>query len=146
MLPKIFPEYDYVILDTVYNETKTIRREIDNVCHFFKTMTVVPFSPTGGMLREYAMLLRSFGKGESACMSYCKFTQNVVGSSNLKDIKAYCVENKITYLTSMDFFYYAWRRNVMDTESVNQAIAEIISKGSKLPQTDITKYIPNVEL
>ncbi len=29
------------------------------------------------------------------------------GSSNLKDIKEYCANNRITYLTTVDFLYYA---------------------------------------
>lgn len=145
-LPKIFPKYDYIILDTVYEETKTIRREIDRVCTFFKSMSVEHFAPTGKMMHEYATLLRSFGKGESACMSYCKFTQNVVGSSNLRDIKKYCEENKITYLTTLDFFYYAWIKKIMAKEEINQALKDIVAKGSKLPQTDISTYTPNVEL
>lgn len=146
LLPQIFPEYDYIILDKVYEETKTIRTEIGNICHFLKTMNVEPFSPTGNMLREYASLLRTFGKGESACMSYCKFTNNVVGSSNLKDIKEYCQENKITYLTTLDFFYYAWTRKLMDEKTIKEAMSIIVSKGSKLPQIDITTYVPSVSL
>lgn len=143
LLPRIFPEYDYIILDTVYKEARTIQNEIDNLCRFLKTMSVVPFSPRGDMLREYANLLKTFGKGESACMSYCKFTNNVVGSSNLKDIKAYCHENGITYLTTLDFFYYAWKRKLIDEQAIKEAISEIVSKGSKLPETDITTYVPN---
>lgn len=144
LLPKIFPEYDYVVLDTVYNEAKTIRAEIDNVCRVFKSIKVMPFSPTGEMLREYAKLTRTFGRGESACMSYCRFTHNVIGSSNLRDIRKYCEENKITYLTTMDFFYYAWKRNVMKEETINMAIKEIVMKGSKLPQIEIANYLPSV--
>lgn len=146
ILPKIFPEYDYIILDTVYEETKTIQKEINNICHFFNSMTIEHFAPTGQMMREYAFLRETFGKGESACMSYCKFTKNVVGSSNLRDIKKYCDDNKITYLTTLDFFYYAMVKGVMKKEEIDQALKDIVSKGSKLPATDILKYVPNVDL
>lgn len=146
LLPKIFPEYDYVILSTVYQEVRTLHGEIDNICYFLKSMSVIPFAPSGEMMREYAKLLRTFGKGESACMSYCKFTQNVVGSSNLRDIKTYCDENHITYLTTLDFFYYAWVRKLMDEKTIADAIADINAKGSRLPSIDITQYIPNSNL
>lgn len=145
-LPMIFPEYKYIILDTVYNEVKSIKSEINKICGLLKTMTVEHFEPQGKMLREYALLIKSFGKGESACMSYCKFTNDVVGSSNLRDIKKYCEENMITYLTTLDFFYYAWKKEVMSLEEINQALKDIVAKGSKLPQTDISTYIPNAEL
>lgn len=145
-LPQIFPEYDYVILDTVYKETKTIRNEIDNICNTFHSIQILPFNPRGEMLREYAMLIKNLGKGESACMSYCRFTRNVVGSSNLRDIKNYCEKYQITYLTTMDFFYYAWRKKILTEEEVKKAISDIKAKGSRLPDQDITKYVPNVDL
>ncbi len=51
-----------------------------------------------------------FSKGESACMAYCRYTSNIIGSSNLRDIKKYCNNHKIVYLTTIDFLYYAWLR------------------------------------
>lgn len=50
---------------------------------------MVDFIPTGAMMKEYALLLRTLGKGESACMIYCFDNQDVLGSSNLRDIKDY---------------------------------------------------------
>lgn len=143
LLPDIFPEYDYIVLSVVYDETKNLKTEIDRICNTFKKMTVEYFDPTGDMLREYTLLLKSFGRGESACMAYCKFTQNVVGSSNLRDIKQYCTDNGITYLTTLDFFYYAWKREILNTTQINRAITTIISKGSKLPAMTIEEYHPN---
>lgn len=145
-LPLIFPYYEYVILSTVYEEARSLRKKIDNICMRMKTMSIKEFNPTGPMLREYAMLKQRFGRGESACMAYCKYTNNVVGSSNLRDIRDYCTRNKITYLTTLDFFYYAWKRGKMSLEDVNEALRMIVAKGSKLPLKDITRYIPSVTL
>ena len=90
LLPDILPEYEHVILSTVYEEIHSIRNQVDNQVRFLKNITLEQFNPTGDMLKEYALLLKNFGKGESACMAYCKFTHHVIGSSNLKDIKEYC--------------------------------------------------------
>lgn len=48
----------------------------------------------------------------------------------------------MTYLTTIDFLYYAFIRKKMTKEDVAAFIEEVISKGSKLPSVDIEKYIP----
>ena len=144
LLFDIFPEYEYLILDVVYSElsketqTKTY---IDNISRFMASkIKVVDFKPTGAMMREYALLLRSLGKGESACMIYCLDNKDVLGSSNLKDITEYCESNQITYLTTLDFLYYAYIRKIMTKQECDAFIQQVISKGSKLPIVDISKY------
>ena len=146
LLPSIFPDYEYVLLEKVYEELLDIRTQVDNQIYFMKNITLLPFNPRGEMLREYAMLKSRFGKGESACMAYCLFTNNVIGSSNLRDIRAYCEEKKITYLTTMDFLWYAWRKHLMTANEVKTFINEVKQKGSKLPNEDIEKYVCNTIL
>jgi predicted nucleic acid-binding protein len=141
LLPSIFPDYEYVLLETVYEELKSLRSQVDNQIMRLKNITLQPFAPRGEMLREYAMLRSRFGKGESACMAYCLFTHNVIGSSNLRDIRTYCQEKQITYLTTMDFLWYAWRKHLMTTDEVKTFMSEVRSKGSKLPEVDIEKYV-----
>ena len=140
-LPSIFPDYEYVLLEKVYEELLDIRTQVDNQIYFMKNITLLPFNPRGEMLREYAMLKSRFGKGESACMAYCLFTNNVIGSSNLRDIRAYCEEKKITYLTTMDFLWYAWRKHLLTANEVKTFINEVKSKGSILPEGDIERYV-----
>ena len=141
LLPSFFPDYEYVLLETVYEELKSLRSQVDNQIMRLKNITLQPFAPRGEMLREYAMLRSRFGKGESACMAYCLFTHNVIGSSNVRDIRAYCQEKQITYLTTMDFLWYAWRKHLMTTDEVKAFISDVRSKGSKLPEVDIEKYV-----
>lgn len=142
LLPRIFPDYDYVLLETVHEELLSeIRTQVDNLVIYLKTITLLPFTPKGDMLREYARLRSRFGKGESACMAYCLFTHNVIGSSNVRDIKEYCEERQIVYLTTIDFLWYAWRRNMLTPEEISAFIGEVRSKGSKLPLVDIEKYV-----
>ena len=142
LLPSIFPDYEYVLLEAVHEELLSdIRTQIDNQMALLKNITLLPFAPRDEMLREYAMLRSRFGKGESACMAYCLFTHNVIGSSNLRDIRAYCQEKQITYLTTMDFLWYAWRKHLMTTDEVKTFMNEVRSKGSILPEVDIEKYV-----
>lgn len=98
LLPDIFPEYEYIVLDVVYNEvsknSKT-RNLIDNYLRYFSKLRKETFSPKGESMKEYFSLQRRLGKGESACMIYCRDNQDVLGSSNLRDIKEYCSQNSI---------------------------------------------------
>ena len=147
LLPQIFPEYDYIVLDKVYDELSTVRNQLDNQILYCKNIKKVLFTPTAEMLCEYANLKASFGDGESACMAYCRFTSNIIGSSNLRDIKSYCTDHGITYLTTLDFIYYAWYiKHLTDQECIT-FIDEVISKGSRLPLIKtIMQYRPNVVL
>ncbi len=143
MLPEILPEYEHVVLSTVYDEIESIQNQLDNQIFFLKNISKETFNPAGEMLVEYARLLQTSGKGESACMAYCRYTHNVIGSSNLKDIKEYCVKQQITYLTTIDFLYYAMKRGKMSAEECEQFVKDVVAKGSKLPTVDFEHYLPN---
>lgn len=148
LLLDIFPEYRYLILDVVYDEitvNKAMKIQIDNTLKFFASrISNERFEPKGESRLEYARLRNTLllGKGESACMVYCRDNRDVLGSSNLKDIKEYCTRNQITYLTTLDFLYYAFVRNKMTKADVDAFIADVIAKGSKLPVVDIERYTP----
>jgi predicted nucleic acid-binding protein len=150
LLPDIFPEYEYLILDVVYNEVtvnKASKIQIDRTIQFFsKRISNVKFDPQGASRMEYAKLLATLGRGESACMVYCRDHQDVLGSSNLRDIREYCLAHQITYLTTIDFLYYAFVRGKLSKSECDEFIQEVISKGSKLPRIDISTYLPTCQL
>ncbi len=122
LLPRIFPDYEYVLLEAVHEELLSdVRTQIDHQMALLKNITLLPFAPRGEMLREYAMLRSRFGKGESACMAYCLL--------------------KIVYLTTIDFLWYAWRKGLLTPAEISAFIAEVKQKGSKLPDVEIEKYV-----
>ena len=147
LLPQIFPEYEYIVLDKVYNELTSVKNQLDNQIQFFGNITKVEFTPTAEIMREYAVLKSKFGDGESACMAYCRYTANIIGSSNLRDIKNYCTDHGITYLTTLDFLYYAWLRGLQTEKECENFINDVTSKGSRLPKVDnIMHYFPSISL
>lgn len=149
LLPDIFHEYDYVILDVVYNEVSKnnkTKKLIDNYLQYFTKLKREVFMPKGESMKEYFLLQRTLGKGESACMVYCKDNKDVLGSSNLRDIKDYCSKNDITYLTTLDFLYYAYCRKKMTEQECMDFIQSVNDAGSKLPKIDITQYICTVQI
>lgn len=150
LLLEIFPEYGYIILDVVYNElskNSATKILLDNTINFYKkNFLKIDFKPSGQSRQEYARLISTLGRGESACMVYCRDNKDVLGSSNLRDIKMYCEDNQITYLTTLDFLYYAFIRGKMTAKEVTDFISQVKLKGSKLPSVDIETYLPKTQL
>jgi len=140
-LVQIFPN-KYCILDYVFNEVfrGNLKIQIANLISY-GFIEEINFEEDLRVVREFARLKRTFGEGESACMAYCKFNNDVIGSSNLKDIKTYCEENNIQYITTMDFLLEAYNKGILTEAECNEFITKVKSKGSKLPVNTIQEYI-----
>lgn len=144
ILPDIFPEYKFVVLDIVYNEVKQpILNQLGNQIALIKNIEKVTFSNSIEQQKEYSRLtgVVGLGRGESACMVYCRFNNDVIGSSNLKDITDYCEKYNITYLTTIDFLYYGIIKKIITKEQAEEFITKVTGKGSKLPKVDFSTYI-----
>ena len=97
LLPRIFPEYEYIVLDIVYKEVKQpILNQLNNQIKFLQNIREVTFGDTIEQKREFARLtdVMGLGRGESACMVFCRYNHDVIGSSNLRDIVGYCENMK----------------------------------------------------
>jgi len=103
-------------------------------------LSIEKWEPKGKARVEFMQLEKKFGIGESLAMVYCKYNHNVLASSNLKDIKEYCTDNGITYVTTMDLLHRAWIRQLMTEKECDQFISDVIRKGSKLPVRRIKDY------
>ena len=144
LLPKILPAYQYIVLSHVYQEIKgDLKNQLSNQINLLKNIQLVEFAPKGDMLREYSLLLRERGKGESACMVYCKYNHDVLGSSNLKDITDYCQANDIVYLTTIDFLYFAIKRNLMSIDEAHAFVRQVQTNDSHLPTVDFNTFVCN---
>ncbi len=148
-LPQILKTYQFCLLDVVYYELNDFyRNELNNQIQFLKNIILIKFEPIGIQQKEYAELLGKYlGRGESASMVYCKYNQQVIASSNLKDINNYCTINEIEYITTIDLLYFGIKNKTFSLDEVKQFIDIVIQKGSKLPSNiDMEKYIPKFQL
>lgn len=146
LLPNILPEFQFIVLDIVKSELPLlILSTLDKVIKHDKTIAEEVFGGTGGEKKEYFRLTATsgphLGRGESACMVYCRYHKDVVGSSNTKDITDYCNEHGITFLTTNDFLYYAIRRGLLSKEDANSFIKTVREMGSCPPVVDFDTYI-----
>lgn len=141
-LPSIFPNYQHIVLSSVFEELKgDIKNQVENQIKYLKNIVLEKFTPGGEMLREYSILLTTKGKGESACLAYCRFNNDVVGSSNIRDIKDYCTEHKITYLKTFDFLYFAIQKEIITMDEAVEFRNKVVAKGSKLPsEMELREY------
>lgn len=146
LLPKILPEFQFIVLDVVKNELPDlILSSLKNVIIREKTISEESFGESSEEKKEFFRLTATkgphLGRGESACMVYCRFHNNVVGSSNTKDITDYCNQFGITYLTTNDFLYYAINRGLLSKESAHEFILRVRSMGSYPPVVDFDTYV-----
>lgn len=145
ILHKIFPNKIY-ILDKVYDELIRLRSkkvEVENLLNF-RIVTKIPFpNDKPEILKEYLHIKKMMfkGDGESACLAYVRYTNNIIGSSNLKDVKHYCTMHSIELLTTMDFLCAALNKGMLTEEDCDNFIFRVLSAGSKLPVTKISDYL-----
>lgn len=140
VLTQIYPNQlympDVVFQETFFGREKT---EVENLLKF-KLIHEIEIKSDILIFAEYNRLKKQFGKGESACMAYCRFTRDAIGSSNLKDIRLYCEEYKITYLTTLDFIAMAFKKNLL-TEAECDYFIYLIDPRKRLPVERIVDYL-----
>jgi len=148
LLPKILPTYSFIILDIVFaNElAKSHRVIIQNTITLLKKISFEKWEPQKEERLEFINLQKKYGLGESAAMAYCKYHNDVLASSNLKDIVNYCEENRITYFTTMDFLYQAMINKIMTEQECDIFITKVISKNSILPVKKMSEFNPRINL
>lgn len=93
------------------------------------------------ILIEFGELKKKFGKGESACMAYCRYSKDIIGSSNLADIIDYCKQNSLQFITTMGFLKEAYESNLLSEDECNEFVKVNIEKGSRLPCKTFTEFL-----
>jgi predicted nucleic acid-binding protein len=144
LLPKIFP-FPLFVLDKVYEELERYRNkktEIDNLLNQ-RILTLLVFPENNSVVRKEYLYLKNKefrGSGESACMALARHSDDIIGSSNLKDIADYCKKYGIVYFTTFDFIDFAFQNDLIDEERANSFIAKLHLAGHRIPQ-----YIKSIE-
>ena len=127
---------------------KTIRPrlQLDNYLHFFPKLKKDEFAPKGESIKEYFLLQRSIGKRGKRMYGILQGQSGCFREQQLRDINSYCLANNITYLTTIDFLYYAYCRKKMTGQECAEFMQAVNDAGSKLPMIDITQYVCTVQI
>ena len=141
LLNAVFPGR-LAMLAQVEEELRVVRNFrtiIDNFITFCKVQQV-NLPSTSAITLEYAQLLRTFGKGESACMALARHRGNYIASSNLRDIKSYCQQHQITYYTTFDILHLAVTGQHLAVTACNAFITKVIAAGGRMPYTTYQQF------
>lgn len=146
LLPEFLPDYEFVVLDVVRKEIPMILLStLDNQIKKKGNIKELKFGNSVNEIKEFARLTSSsglaLGRGESACMVYCRYHNDVVGSSNTKDVTDYCHRYGITFLTTNDFLFYGIQKGIMTVKSATEFISRVRELGSRPPVVDFSTYI-----
>ncbi len=129
LLNQLYPRRVFM-LDVVLSELKenlTIRNNLDNIFLFSGIQELIfPTSSNPKLFQEFLALKKQIkGEGESACLVYCKHHSDIIASSNTKDIKPYCEESGMAYLTTLDILCVAVHKGLLLDQEVNELIQKI---------------------
>ncbi len=137
LLSAIFP-YPIKILDKVYTEISRMpgrKSEVDNLLNF-KLMELISFPEDNPEIKKEYLHVKKLmfkGDGEAACLAVVRYSQDILASSNLKDIASYCKMHQITYLTTMDFLCQAVKNGQLSESDCDDFIQRVLKAGSRLP-------------
>lgn len=128
------------VLDKVLVELRRFPKKRDHVNALIKmkVLAEMPFPETNpDIKKEYSYIKDRMckGDGESACLAVVRYTNNIIASSNLRDIKNYCIMHKVDYLSTMDFLCHALNNKLWTEERCDKFIASVLASGNKLPCT-----------
>jgi hypothetical protein len=147
VLHQIFPTNPIYMLDKVHAELQrwASPRMLSLVSDLLskRKIHLMDFPEEDEIIKkEYAWIKSMLfkGDGESACLAVAKYQKNILASSNLKDIKSYCITHKIDYLTTMDFLCEALRSGLFDEARCNRFISFVLAANSKLPIKKMSDY------
>lgn len=144
LLRDLFPGRLFV-LDTIVSElTKgkatRVGSTLENMIRW-GIISEMPFPKDIQVITEYAKLSSRLGKGESACLAVCRYHNEVIASSNLRDIKDYCNQHSIAFLTTIDILCIGVLKGKITEAGANDFISLVISQQSKLPKGNIEVHL-----
>lgn len=136
----IFPANPIHLLDKVHAELQNWRSaKVGIVISDLlkkKRLRLIDFPEENEEIRKeyfYIKKVQFKGDGESACLAVARHNKNILASSNLRDIKNYCILHRIDYLTTMDFLCAALATGTFDEARCNAFIKKVLDAGGKLP-------------
>ena len=138
----IFKEHEKWILGEVEKEVLfAAAKDVDRCCDMKVLHRKIFPKDNSPMFQEMLRLRKELkGFGESACLAYVRYNDKILASSNLKDIRSYCVQYDIVYLTTMDFLCKALHEDQMTEAECDAFIQTVKAKGSKLPCNSMKEF------
>jgi len=118
-LPQILAPHHCTVLDYVYKEVAVKPMRLAFLDSLIRSGQIqkMDFPEDLEINTEFAKIKSKnplIGDGERACMAVARYQENVVASSNFRDIAPYCDANNILYLGTLDILSIAARKGIYD--------------------------------
>ena len=149
-LTEILQPHAVMIVENVYKEASyhptepDRKRKVDKWMERCKVCKIAFPYANENIRREFFRLKKEnpmLGDGERACMSMARFGQEVIASSNFRDVAPYCDENGIEYIGTLDVLTIAMNKGIFTSKECNQFIMDAKAKNkARFPVEDITDY------
>lgn len=138
------------IVDNVYKEAtyhpfdKRRKDKVDEWLAKSKTCRIAFPRQNRNIVNEFFKLKhdnRLLGDGECACMAMARFGQEVIASSNFRDVASYCEANEIEYIGVLDILLIATKKGYWDADQCNKFIMDAIKvNNARFPVCKIEDY------
>lgn len=126
-LTEILQPHAVMIVENVYKEASyhptepDRKRKVDKWMERCKVCKIAFPYANENIRREFLRLKKEnpmLGDGERACMSMARFGQEVIASSNFRDVAPYCDENGIEYIGTLDVLTIAMNKGILQVMNV----------------------------
>ena len=126
-LPKILAPHPCFILDFVYSEVAAWPIRLAFLEAIIKTGGIkkMPFPEDFETNKEFARIKSCYpliGDGERACMAVARFNENIVASSNFRDVAPYCNNFNVLFLGTLDILSVAVEKGIYDEQQCDRFI------------------------
>jgi predicted nucleic acid-binding protein len=152
-ISEIYPQYEKWVMDVVESEISKRLSAAHHQLQFILNQSIFKRVEMPAIKSPaYAEFLRlkrenpRIGEGEAACMAFARFNDHILASSNFRDIKKYCEEYNILYISTMDLLKEALDKSIMSEEECDKFIEKVKKQGSQLPCNYMFEYTENRQL
>lgn len=116
-LPLILAPHPCFILDHVYSEVSAWPMRLAFLEATIKSGKIqrMAFPEDFETKKEFARIKSCYpliGDGERACMAVARFNENIVASSNFRDVAPYCAKFNVLFLGTLDILLLAFEKGI----------------------------------
>lgn len=145
----LFPHQLYIV-DNVYKEAiyhpsdKSRKGKVDEWLQKSNACRIDFPKLNRNIMAEFFKLKRDnrlLGDGERACMAMARFGQEVIASSNFRDVAPYCEVNGIEYVGVLDILQIAVNKGYWNISQCNQFINDAVRiNNARFPVDKMENY------
>lgn len=126
-LPLILAPHPCFILDFVYLEVAAWPMRLAFLEATIKAGIIkrMAFPEDFETKKEFARIKSCYpliGDGERACMAVARFNENIVASSNFRDVAPYCTKFNVLFLGTLDILTVAIEKGIYDEQQCDEFI------------------------